>query len=1013
MATGVYVALAAGYVLHDLHRGQHEATALSPTLHWLRDSALAAPAAVLAVVVATMAVRWRIRRTGGPDSGWTALGWVLVAALGYAATTVPGNAVHARLFGAHHDHETSFAVHAAHDASAALAAATVALGLLVAVLGTPWRPTRVSRAVIRWLSAYRIQMARRPLLRPVPMVLSVGFALAMVPVVAPHVSEVHGDVSSCQPFNGARTITANVVALDQPFMYNRLGAENPAGLIYALRRDVVVKDGSNAGTSLAGITQADAAGLAGNVKLRPGKRPRPMVLRANVGDCLQIQFQNLLAPSRVDAEQPADRHVGIHVNGMQVAQDIGDDGSNVGANAQLGGGVVAPGGTAVYNLLAEYENTFLISNLGTPTASQGLGGTTAFGLFGAVNVEPYGTDWYRSQVTRDDMDRATAGTTPNGQPIINYDATSPDGTPILKMLQGSEIVHSELNAIVSGTAANGYKIPDRAYPQAYWDNQVYNRDTHNGANPFREFTVIFHDEIFAKQAFPEFTDPVLRRTLHPVIDGFAINYGTGGVGAEILANRKGVGPMWDCVECKYEEFFLSSWAVGDPAMVVDIPANQTVASGGPGKPNGLRATKALYPDDPSNVHHSYLNDRVKFRNLHAGPKEHHIFHLHAHQWQFNWNTKKSAYLDSQGIGPGQGFTYEIAYGGSGNRNKTIGDAIFHCHFYPHFAQGMWELWRTHDTFERGTALDADGRPVAGSRAAPDGEITSGVPIPALVPLPGQPIAPMPADTATVVPYDLNHDGTNDSSQIDVDGNATADFVEHFHNGPATNAGYPFFVPGVAGHRPPTPPKDIVDDGGLPRHVVTSGPGAFPNAATQFQTRLDFNKTLNAAAAQQVPEDGTPAELKAMDYHATYLHDTSAVDASGTPVNAKFETNGLPPQQGAPFSDPCRTDRADGGPVTPAAIPVNRVYKGAGIQLDVKLNKQGWHFPQERILSLWGDVNATLSGKRAPEPLVIRLNAGDCAKYLHTNLLPNVYELDDFQTRTPTDPGTASTTRTGR
>ena len=116
------------------------------------------------------------------------------------------------------------------------------------------------------------------------------------------------------------------------------------------------------------------------------------------------------------------------------------------------------------------------------------------------------------------------------------------------------------------------------------------------------------------------------------------------------------------------------------------------------------ATKALYPDDPANVHHSYLNDRVKFRNLHAGPKEHHVFHLHAHQWQYDWNEKSSSYLDSQNIGPGGGFTYEIAHGGSGNRNKTVGDSIFHCHFYPHFAQGMWELWRNHDVFESGTPL---------------------------------------------------------------------------------------------------------------------------------------------------------------------------------------------------------------------------------------------------------------------------------------------------------------------
>ena len=54
---------------------------------------------------------------------------------------------------------------------------------------------------------------------------------------------------------------------------------------------------------------------------------------------------------------------------------------------------------------------------------------------------------------------------------------------------------------------------------------------------------------------------------------FAINYGTGGIGAEVYGNRIGVGPMGDCVDCKFEEFFLSAWSVGDPAMVVDKPAN--------------------------------------------------------------------------------------------------------------------------------------------------------------------------------------------------------------------------------------------------------------------------------------------------------------------------------------------------------------------------------------------------------------------------------------------------------
>ena len=144
---------------------------------------------------------------------------------------------------------------------------------------------------------------------------------------------------------------------------------------------------------------------------------------------------------------------------------------------------------------------------------------------------------------------------------------------------------------------------------------------------------------------------------------------------------------------------------------------------------GPKATKVLYPDDPSNVYHSYIGDHTKFRILHGGVKEHHIHHQHAHQWVHTPNSDNSSYDDSQAIGPGAAFTLEMTYNGGGNRNQTVGDSIFHCHFYPHFGQGMWSLWRTHDVFEAGTQLDANGRPSPGSRAYPDGEIKVGSPIP--------------------------------------------------------------------------------------------------------------------------------------------------------------------------------------------------------------------------------------------------------------------------------------------
>src|SRR4029079_11019609 len=117
----------------------------------------------------------------------------------------------------------------------------------------------------------------------------------------------------------ARTLTAEVVAFDQVFFWNRLGAVEPQGMMYALRRDVV---------PITGTTLSP-----GNVRLRSDKRPRPLVLRMNVGDCLSIHFQNLLSPTRVDQDQAATRWASIHAVGLELARFIADDGSYVGQNA--------------------------------------------------------------------------------------------------------------------------------------------------------------------------------------------------------------------------------------------------------------------------------------------------------------------------------------------------------------------------------------------------------------------------------------------------------------------------------------------------------------------------------------------------------------------------------------------------------------------------------------------------------------------------------------------------------
>src|SRR5262249_15151990 len=189
------------------------------------------------------------------------------------------------------------------------------------------------------------------------------------------------------------------------------------------------------------------------------------------------------------------------------------------------------------------------------TGGEGDGGSLDAGLFGSVNVQARGARWFRSQVTAADLALATSGQTPDGHPIINYNAVYPAGhpragLPILAMLQGAEIVHTDINAIITGSDPMG---ADRGFfPAGTFRPTPVNP---NRDQPYREFTVIYHDEIGAVQAFPQFEDPVLKHTLHSVRDGFALNYGTGGIGAQILANRLGVAPIIHCHARNYTQSF--------------------------------------------------------------------------------------------------------------------------------------------------------------------------------------------------------------------------------------------------------------------------------------------------------------------------------------------------------------------------------------------------------------------------------------------------------------------------
>lgn len=838
-----------------------------------------------------------------------------------------------------------------------------------------------------------------------------------------------------------RIIYAEVVALDQPLTYNRFGSFNPYGMIYALKRDVVDTEKCDAQGRCQPMSDDTRPG---HVRLREGKRPRPLVLRVNEGDELVIRFYNMLMPNQPDTssretarriprtgldlhyrqilnperpqpvtlpaeeENPArvvgeaadpgksdpalqKHYCGWHPGGAAEKRKIkpGNDWprsrcasitiSGVAAinpangDPSLANGLIPipPGEMIEYRWRFEplkksrdhhRRSTHLFFSHGAPAGGEGDGGSLVHGLFGVVNVEPEGSRWYRSQVDAGVWQRIWK----QGKEgkVLDYEAKLDDGTPALNLLRplgegGYELVYGDLNAIIKEAEAS-----------------LSGRETNpDRKDAFREFTVVFHDEL--KTFYPdELLELEQEFSLSGVRDGFAINYGASGLGAMVLANRKGFGPARDCVECAYEEFFLESWVNGDPALLAE------------------------FPDDPSNVHHSYLGDRVIFRNLHAGPKETHVFHLHAHQWLAQ-DSETGTYLDSQTIAPQQGFSYEIYYGGTGNRNVTPGDSIFHCHLYPHFAQGMWELWRAHDVLEDGTRRLPDGDlkaadgssgtdpftgnipPLAEDVAMRVGPGLSGTPIPAVVPLPGQALLPQPTYGENGFP------------------------------------GYPFYIAGKPGHRTPQAPLDIKEDAGLVlgRHVIDcprdeQGKSVCARVVSgitvEQQQHLspdeiirhallaaDFSIVLQRAAIEVLPLEGTSLEKAAMDFHAQKA--IASVTPEGKP--AKLKLNGSAPKPGAPFADPCvgwTFESKTFGRRT-------RRYEVSAIQTDLIVNRAGWHDPQARINVLTKDIGR-YENKSTPEakPFFFRANSGDCIEFHHTNRTHHELPLDDFQVRTPTD-----------
>jgi hypothetical protein len=671
-------------------------------LPWLLRLVTAVPVAVAAVTAAAW-MSWRASRPF--PAGLAAAGVVFVtgSAVGAATAWATGTPVAGSL-----------------RQLPAQAAATLIVATVAAL--SRWRrprPVRLIRAAVRPALALAV----------------VGSAL-VVPAL-PAAAADPAQVAPCVAGQQQRNYAISAITVDVPF--NRWGKTLPNARIFALDQDVAAI--TNWWRPLAENAADDPAG---NRRLRP----RPLVLRANEGECVRVTLTNRLSPAEVYG-LPASPRVGVQASGMVV--DIrSDGGARVGYNADPTVGIGQS--TAYFWRVPSQEGMFLFQDLATPAGGEHDAGSRGIGLYGGLAVEPEGSVW-----------------------------TDPRSGAVLS---GNGNLNSTYTAVRNQSG--------ELYVEA---------DIHPpGAPSFRESVQLAQDQI-------------------PNI-GMGFNYGS-----EPMADREAKA----CPDCVGEETWLSSWPYGDPALV-------KLASGkGPWVPKGTGDRKEAedcgLPEScfVSNVFHTYTGDATKLRFGLSGVKETHVFHLHAHQWLADPredgstgdgpdHKPASSTIDAQSYGPGEAYTAELLYG-AGSQNGTFGDSIFHCHLYPHFAEGYWAIMRVHDV-----QLD-------GSTATPDG-----VNVRPLIPLTGRPTPPAPT---------------------------------------ANNPGFPGMIPGTYGFRAPQPPGSVTEGGvdGTPERPAPRlvGGKSIEEAKLAVELAVMAQRNQGGTAPRGAPyADPCPDGAREVDYDVTVL-----------------------------------------------------------------------------------------------------------------------------------------------
>ena len=367
LAFTLAVAYGCGFWLNLLHRAEGGTERNEPgvLLHWLRDSTLSLPLVFTAVWLGILLARRVIRRHGAELSAGLAGAVVAgTVALTTALALGASSPMHAGLFGASHGGpELPYALHLARDTLLSLAVTLPLCAVVATALlrRQPWAEPQIAR----WRSLNGRQRH--------------GFQAAVTLVlVLPVFIFAQGAAETATAGAGAGapcpasspTKRYDVTALDVKIPLNRFGDNDPQGKMFALTNrvdDVRAQERS----------QKVSIGLHGDDAIQP------LVIRANMGDCVEIAFAN-------DA---TGGDYGIHIDGL--AHDVASSGDAIGDNAPSG---TEEGEKRLYRFYVpddpEIEGTHYIR------PGPGYRQAVTHGLFGALSVEPRGSTYLHPETRK-------------------------------------------------------------------------------------------------------------------------------------------------------------------------------------------------------------------------------------------------------------------------------------------------------------------------------------------------------------------------------------------------------------------------------------------------------------------------------------------------------------------------------------------------------------------------------------------------------------------------------------